>query len=344
VPFNNHGPMFDHFPPHLSSLMIESKSWTLFNELENLLSLAPSLTRLVLDIMGEQALIDGRRWEALIKTKLPHLTELALNITPEENNMTGDDVLIPFQNSFWKIEKHWHMACLISTTTQTCARLFSVPHFSPIDDWYPPSEGFVNYSLTPCSFDDNCRELRVSYIPSQVLGPLPFKHIQTLSLEYSTDNIDQLQKFIDLLSIKHLQFRCSIQYTAFDDLLQAAPNIDQLTMNRKTLVQIIDSLPDDQNIYEQIKKLNVKDVILDIDIDQICQIFPKLEHVSLFVKERKDILRIFNGLHHLTSANVHWTHPFKTSPAVIDQCLQQNSICTDGTYWFHMSSLHVWID
>jgi hypothetical protein len=115
-------------------------------------------------------------------------------------------------------------------------------------------------------------------------------------------------------------------------------------MDQKTLVQIIDSLPDDQKVYEQIKKLDIEDTILQNNIDQICQMFPKLEHVCLSVKERDDIVPIFNGLHHLSSATVNWTHPTNTSTSVIDEYLKQNDICTDGTYRFHASSLHLWVD
>ncbi|CAF3729142.1 unnamed protein product [Rotaria sp. Silwood1] len=344
IPFGHHMVTFDYIPLHLSFLIIESKSWTLFNEFENLFSLTPSLKSLVLTITGEQDLLDGRRWKTLIKTKLPHLTKFALNITPEENNMTGDNVLIPFQDSFWTIEKRWHMACLISTTTSSCARLFSVPHFSSTDVWYPPGEGFFNYSLTPYSFNENCTELRLIDFPSENLIPTPFKHIRTLWLESSIDTIDQLQKFINLLSVNHLKIGGCVRRIPLNDLFQAAPNIYQLTMCGKTLVQIINSLPDSQNVFEQIKNLNMKQTVHSMDIDQICQSFPKLEHISLSVKNQDDIFRIFNELHYLNSIAAHWTCPFKTPLSVIDEYLQQNNICTDGTYSFHVSSLHVWMD
>jgi hypothetical protein len=81
-----------------------------------------------------------------------------------------------------------------------------------------------------------------------------------------------------------------------------------------------------------------------MDIDQICRIFAKLEHVSLSVEKREDILQIFTGLHYLISAKIHWTHPFKTPSPIMDEYLQQNNICTDGTYSFYASSLYVWID
>jgi hypothetical protein len=316
----------------------------MFNEVENLLSLTTSLKHLTLETMGEQALINASRWEILIKTKLPYLTELALNITPEENNLTGDDVLTPFQNPFWTIEKRWFMACLISSNTQSCARLFSIPHFASTEAWYPPSDGFFNYSLTPYSFDENCTDLRVSSIASDALISSPFKHIYTLSLEYNIDNIEQLQAIVNLLSVNHLKFRFSVPCTVFNDILRAAPSINQLSMNVITLVHIIDSLRNDQNVYEQIKQLNVNDTLSNMNIDQICQIFPKLEHISISIKETEDIVQILNKFPYLTSATIYWTGFSRRLLSVVDRCLQENSIHTDGTYRLSRNSLNVWMD
>ncbi|CAF3169415.1 unnamed protein product [Rotaria sp. Silwood2] len=344
VPYNAGVFVFDYIPSKLSSLIIESKHWILFDAVENFLSLTKSLKRFIFEASGELALLDGRRWETLIKTKLAHLIDFALDITPEENNMTGDDVLIPFQSSFWTNEKHWHMACLISTSTQSCARLFSVPHFAPTDAWYPPGEGFIYYSISSYSFDDNCTQLQVWNCPSPVLISSPFKYVQTLSLVCNIDHIDQLTKFINLLSVHHLILKPSVQSSLLSDLLQAASNIYQLTISHKTLTQIIDLFPNGQNKYEQIKRLNVQDIVLSNDIDKICQTFPKLEYISLHVKERNDIFRIFNEFHQLTSATIRWCEPFKTHLPVMDDYLKENNICTDGTYCFHASSLCVWID
>ncbi len=344
IPFDNRTPMFDYVPPHLISLKIKSNSWMMFNGVENLLSLTTSLKHLTLETMGEQALINASRWEILIKTKLPYLTELALNITPEENNLTGDDVLTPFQNPFWTIEKRWFMACLISSNTQSCARLFSIPHFASSEAWYPPSDGFFNYSLTPYSFDETCTDLRVSSIASDALISSPFKHIHTLSLEYNIDNIEQLQTIVNLLSVNHLKFRFSVPCIVFNDILRAAPSINQLSMNVITLVHIIDSLRNDQNVYEQIKQLNVNDTLSNMNIDQICKIFPKLEHISISIKETEDIVQILNKFPYLTSATIYWTGFSRRLLSVVDRCLQENSIHTDGTYRLSRNSLNVWMD
>ena len=342
--FSNDRPIFDNVPSHLISLKINSKGWMMFDEVENLLSLTPSLKHLTLETMSEPALLDTRRWELLIKTKLPHLVELALNITPSENNITGDDVLTPFQSPFWTIEKHWSMACLISTVNQSCVRLFSVPHFALIDDWYPPSEGFFNYSLTPYSFNECCKELKVSYIPSPPRISSPFKHIHTLSLQTDVNDITKLHAILNLLSVNHLKLEYSVRCTAFHEILQAAPNINQVTMNSKILGPLIDSFPDDQSVFEQIKRLNMNDVVLNIDIDRICKIFPKLEHVSLSTKKNEDICQIFSKLQYLTSATIQWIHFSRASLSIIDNYLQENNICTDGTYQLDVYSLHIWID
>jgi hypothetical protein len=236
------------------------------------------------------------------------------------------------------------MACSIQTTSGTCARLFSVPHFAPSKGWYPPNEGLSNYSLAPYSFDDEYTELRLFYLPSSAAIPSSFKHIKKLSLNSSSINIDLLEKVVNLSTVTHLKLIYALHCHLFLDLLQAAPNIYQLRVSRKTLIQILDSLPNNQYAYEHLKTLIVEDTVLNADIDQICRIFPKVEYVSLSVKERDDILLIFNGLKHLTSATVSWIKPFKTLLPIMDELLQENNICTDGTYHVDGLCLYVWID
>ncbi|CAF1417343.1 unnamed protein product [Adineta steineri] len=350
VSYDQTMPKFDYIPPHLNSLIIESKSWILFHHLENLFSLTSSLERLVLETYGEPTLLHGQRWESLIKNKLPHLKDLALNIMPEENTMTADEVLTPFQTPFWTKEKHWQMGCFMSTSIQSCARLFSVPHFAPFEDWYPLNQGFSNHLLNdvrllnPYPFDDNCKHLKIYHLPTPVAVSIPFKNIQTLSIQCTADNIDQLHSILNLLSIHHLIIDYLKGCLVFHDLIQAAPNISQLTMRGQSLTHILNSLSNNEHTYEQIKNLHVKDVIHRNDIDQICRIFPKLEHISLHVKERNDILPIFEKLHYLISTTVQWFYSKRTSLSVMEEFLQENNICTDGAYEFFASSLNLWND
>ncbi|CAF2992071.1 unnamed protein product [Rotaria socialis] len=344
VPFSQTSYMIDYIPLNLSSLVLELQRWTLFSEVENLLSLTKSLKRFILETNGELALLDAKRWEKLIKTNLPQLTEFALNITPEENNLTGDDVLTPFQNPFWTNEKHFQMACLISSETQSCAKLFSVPHFAPSDAWYPPIDNFINYSITPCAFDGNCKKLRVHNLPAPVLILSPYKHIRTLSVECNIDNIDQLMQIISLSSIRHLIFPSVIQSFALYDILLAAPNIRQVTVHYRALAQFIGWLSKDQNRCEQIRELYVQCALTGNDIDLLSKRLPKLEYISSHVKERDDIFHILNEFHELKSATIHFNNMLKKTWTTIVEYLQENNICTDGTYCLQPYLLCVWID
>ncbi|CAF1223877.1 unnamed protein product [Rotaria magnacalcarata] len=344
VPFSQTSYTFDYIPLNLSSLVIESQRWTLFSEVENLLSLTKSLKRFIFETNGELALLDAKRWETLIKTNLPQLTEFALNITPQENNLTGDDVLTPFQNTFWTNEKHCQMACLISSAAQSCAKLFSVPHFAPSDAWYPPNEYFINYSITPCAFDDNYKELRVYDLPSPVLILSPYKHIRTLSVECSIDNIDQLIQIISLSSIRHLTLASAIQSISLYDILLAVPNVRQITIGYRAMMRFIGWLSKNQNKCEQIRELYLQDTVTGNDIDLLSKKLPKLEYISLHVKELDDIFHILNEFYELKSATIHCKYIFKKTMTTIDEYLRENNICTDGTYCLKPFSLCVWID
>ena len=67
--------------------------------------------------------------------------------------------------------------------------------------------------------------------------------------------------------------------------------------------------------------------------------FPKLERISLFTKRRDDIFSILHQFQYLISTNIHWMEPLKTSLTTIEEYLQENNICTDNTYCFHMNQL-----
>ena len=344
IPFDIHLPTFDEVPPRLSTLIYISRGWALFHQIENFLSRMPSLRRLVLETSGDEVLLDGKRWEQLIKEKLPRLKELALAITPEENNLSADHVLASFHSHFWTNEKNWRMACLISTVTQSCVKLFSMPYFASTDEWYPLGEGFTYHSLTPSSFYESCKELKIAHFLDPPIVSSPLERVETLSFHFPTAEINQLQKVVNLLSVKHLVFTTIVRSLAFNDLLQAASNINRITMSSKLLERLVNSFSNENDMYEQIKKLTVNDVVSVTDIATLSRLFPKVEHLSLLVKQHDDVPSIFNRFHHLISATVSWSYPLKVSVDQIEEYLHENTICSDGSYHFHLSSLNVWID
>ncbi|UJR29374.1 hypothetical protein I4U23_010586 [Adineta vaga] len=336
-------PTFDYIPPHLNYLKIHCRTWMLFQDLENILSLTSFLEYFILETLGESTLLQAKRWEILIKSKLPQLKQFDINITPEENTLTRDDVLLPFENSFWKNERRCHMICIISYTSNSCVRLFSVPYFAPIDEYYPPNEWFINYSLTPYLSNDRCKELKIEHCLPQTI-PSFFPNIQTLTLQNHFTDVNGLQGIMNLSSVNHLKFETTFKSDVFHELVQVVPNVYQLTLAHASLPKLIEVFSPENNIYEQINSLHITDIISRTDIEQINRIFPKLERITLYTRERDDILSILDKFQYLISTNIHWTCPFKTTSAIIDESLQKNHICTDNTYYFHQSQLYIWND
>lgn len=338
-------PIFQFIPPKLISLKIRGHCRVRFSDIENIFSRAPQLRRFSLASYGEATQLQGQRWEALIKAKVPHLTHLSLDISPEENDMSATVVLSSFETPFWKSEKRWRMACTISNSSNSCVRLFSVADCAPTRQWYPEGEGFSDYSVSPhYLFHEQCQELQVYRYPSPMLVPTPFRAVQTLTLFDPTDDINALREIIDLSTVRHLKVEAPVACPVFAELLRTASSIDQLSMKQRNLRRLLDYLTGENLLYEQIKRLNVTETLISTDIEQIGQVFPKLERVSLYIKDREDILSLLHRLPHLISSSLHWSHPNIVSAPKMEQFLREHDIASDGTYYFILSSLSLWHD
>lgn len=344
VPFGRDQFSFDSIPLNLSSLIINSQRWFSFSEVENILSLTKSLKCFVFSTNGELDLLNARLWETLIKNNLSQLTKFELSISPVENNITSDDVLLPFENTFWKNEKHWHMACLISLTSQSCARLYSIPYFTPTDSLYPADEGFHNRSLNSYSFNDHFTDLIVYNLSSPILISSPFINIRNLSLQCDIYNINELKQIVNLLPVQHLILNTYIEVFSLYDVLKEGSNIYKLSIGHETVKRNWNLLTDDQNRYEQIKELYINEPISSSQIDQLCQKFPKLQFVSLYIKERNDIFRILKGFHQLLSATIYLQCIYQNSFKVTGQYLIENGICDFGIYYCNPYSFSIWMD
>ncbi|CAF0881085.1 unnamed protein product [Adineta ricciae] len=339
--------IIDYFPSRLKSLQIKSKLWILFEDLENVLPLVPSLQSFLLETNGDHSLLNGQRWETLIKEKLQNLKEFHIDISVDENTMSGDEVLNLFQNSFWINEKHCEMGCLISSSSQSCVRIFSLPSFSPRHHWFPSLNlGFYEYSLSSFPFDQHYKELNIFDCSQHNSISSCFPQIETLILQGSTPQIDALQSIMNLFSVKHLKIESidDLSSAAFDEILYSAPNLNELTLKSSTSLKLNGCRLSENVIYEQIKCLTITNIVDRNDLDEISRIFPKVERITLCGKERDEILPILTQLQCLVSATIQWSHPMKTPKEIIDKYLQQNHICSDGTYYFQWNQLYVWMD
>jgi hypothetical protein len=117
--------------PRLTSL-VSSYCALPMDTLQSLLCHTPSLTYLKI-ISIDYDVMDGSRWEDLIKTKLPllgkfeFLVHFSLHPSDEENAKSMlNRVMTPFGTPFWTEEKRWHVTCKWLPNNQT-AEIYTSP-------------------------------------------------------------------------------------------------------------------------------------------------------------------------------------------------------------------------
>ena len=117
--------------PRLTSLA--SSHCTLpMDTIQSLLCHTPALTYLKI-ISIDCYMMDGRRWEDLIKTKLPLLVKFEFLVrfspSPSDEETTEsmlNRVIIPFRTPFWTKEKQWLVTCNWLPKSET-AEIYTLP-------------------------------------------------------------------------------------------------------------------------------------------------------------------------------------------------------------------------
>jgi hypothetical protein len=152
-------------------------------QLESLLSLTPSLVELKLinSPLTPNSLIDGSRWETLIKTKFSLLNRFQfvfhrLFLRIYECNADVELLIIPFRTSFWLEDKRWFVNCQSIKSSHTI-KLYSIP-FS-ISSW--------DYNFDPANIvlSTSIRKFAHSHIMT---------HVRCLSLNLTEIKTKQIQK------------------------------------------------------------------------------------------------------------------------------------------------------
>ena len=338
IPYQDEQPRLTCGASRLKKFIIKCQRWFSWSDVENFFSLFPSLECLIFESGGERDLLDARRWQDFIERHLKHLTRFEMNIHPEENTFTANEVLQQFQNSFWINEKHCQFACLISTTTDTCVQLFTIPHFAPKECWYPASEGFVHHSIVPFVFEEHCSLLKVSDLPSIVALPSPLTGVRTLALQCSVEKVEQIEAILQISSVRHLEVAKNIECRPLAEVLQAGLNITRLTVYHQTLFPLINS--NNSPVFPQIKSLTLMDMLIPRETDRLCHVFPKLEDLSLLINERGQVLRVTNALPDLKSAVFRWPSSLEKSIDISTQSLEDNQM----TFRLSRPQLELWMN
>ena len=118
--------------PRLTSLTL--KNFILqTDKLQIALSQTPCL-RYFKIITSSVEMMDGSRWEQMIKTKLPLLNKFEFYTRSERYRSQGNvesvlnEMIAPFRTSFWRDEKRWRVTCeLVSTENRITITIYTSP-------------------------------------------------------------------------------------------------------------------------------------------------------------------------------------------------------------------------
>lgn len=328
----------------LKSLTVQSRQWTTFVDLQNFLRRCPSLHCLIIETTGDAALLDGNEWKRLIESDLPELERIELNLSPEENPLNGKDVLLPFENSFWIEGKRAQFVSFISSTSDTCVQLFTVPYFNPPETSFPPSEGFYYYSMHSYSVEQHCTALRIWHYHSIDRISFIFANIGVLSLDTSLIQIEQINAILRLSSVNHLKLSKSVDGKSLFDLLHHGSTIDQLTLHRQTLVQFDDLTSNASISFPQIRILRLNDSTPMVPFARLARIFSQLERFYLSIKEREEIVEVLRNFSPLKNAHFRWLHRDQSSAVVSHQWFEDQGIPLDEYAILNNYQCDLWID
>lgn len=172
-----------------------------------------------------------------------------------------------------------------------------------------------------------------------------YQNIQTLSVEYDTDRIDQIEQVFSLASVERLNFAKKIQCLCSKNLLEKSLHVSQLIIPSSELIRIVDSIDDHYRMaFEQVKKLHIEDLLFMITIERVSGLCPRLEEISSWITTEMDVLRAIERFRHLRSATFRWMHSYEQSPLITSQCLEDNYPMYDSTFHLTDAQLCLWID
>ena len=239
----------------LTSLTISNK-WRLLTYARSLLSHTPSLT--YLKITGARdSIIDGSRWEELIKTKLPALTKFEFHeisnqwmSNREISETLLNRVMVPFRSPFWTEEKRWlvigtwhpvdqrieiytPLVCTPDYLPSCRPKTITMTNFDTQGQYYTKYEDVLRLQLVSCGLDHsinspvypNVSELSVAMDRFNSLGSVP------AGLDLS--NVTKLS-----LSLSSILPEDEMMFAGLKSLFRQTPNIHTLEFSGRLFVQI----------------------------------------------------------------------------------------------------------
>ena len=175
--------------PQVTSLTLRDTNRSMV-QLEFLLPLTPSLVQLTLinSPSTPNSLLDGFRWETLIKTKLSSLKTFQfvfhqLLLRTYESDADLESLVTPFRTSFWLEDKRWLINCQSIKSCHTI-KLYSIPFADTSYDY--------NFDPSTISLSTAARKIHSVCI---------MDHVRCLSLNLTEIKAKQITKQVGHFSV-----------------------------------------------------------------------------------------------------------------------------------------------
>ena len=316
-------------------------------QLESLLSLTPSLVELKLfnSPLSPNSLIDGSRWENLIKTKFSLLNRFQfvfhqLFLRMYECNADVDSLIIPFRTSFWLEDKRWFVNCQSIKSSHTI-KLYSIPfsdisydyNFDPANILLSTSIRKFNHSMIMSHvrcLSLNLTEIKTKKIQKQVKREdVLFEKVIELKLrldgEWPVDGIHFISLLVNLLNLQTLSFQSDFDQSTVSNTID---NLMKL-LHRASNVASLILLPLDTNGHYHVRMAT------------LCSIVSiHVKHLTVKIQKLDDMKTVVERLKHLSSVSFNYPSDRKINSNEMIDWLVNNG--RDLTHLEKEYSLHFW--
>jgi hypothetical protein len=313
------------------------------DDMERLMSNLPTLKHLELYANGNDDLVDGHRWQTAAQRLITFNFTFSLSI-----NLVDLD-LDSYRTSFWLNEKHWFVACSYRS-------LFSVPHFATTTTNEQFQLPVLSTAPDSSIFYEHITKLSVSEEVPVVINH-HFNHVDTLVL-LSPIHISLIERTVDPSRIQNLIIFSSVKNVNIMSVIDKMENLYHISV-RTEVKQFLEEMR--HKPMEKIRKLEIGNCYVDDDdgdndndysIEDLCCIFPRVEHLSVAhpcsEEQISSFITAFKYLSNASFSYAQWCFR-ETNPednrfeiqSVLDQIRRHHNL--DYTYRLDSSSVHIWI-
>jgi hypothetical protein len=306
------------------------------NDVEQMISNLPRLKHLELVGNFNKDVVDGQRWEMIVKSLVTFKFQFYLSVELESHDLDS------FRTSFWLEEKRWFVA-------YTYDRLFSVPYFAVTKA--DNSFHLPRYSTVPDNtiFYEHIDKLELIETPDNIEHH--FTHVQTLTVDSSIP-WSIIGKIVNLSRVQHLIFCSSAKIFPIKFLINEMPSLRQISV-RYNVSDFIKQIRSET--IDKIQSLEISNPFENVrknDIEQLCTVFSNIKYLHVDHKcTIKQIFDYLDGFKHLSTASFRYLSP-STDKKEVQQCrleLQSDLYRIrrlqrlNYAYRFDSESVHIWI-